>query len=305
MQGLGAAPKTTAERVPRMLRSVEAKSTLAFSACGSPPELARGSSCVSRRASSRRGGAEAGALQRQEGQCCATSHCCSTVQVIFRCRSSWTSMTARAIRVHRSRTSKIPTPQPPSTSRTARRGPACACWWQSTTHRRWQRRLRQETLGSPRPSSTRLPDAPRLALPRLCPAERSATSGMNAMLPQPPMQARPPGPGIWERVGGAGIPVDNPEPPAVTCDCEQPGSRVDDFASHGGRDPGTDGGQVRGERRRARRCGGAPGHERRGRERRRQARASVAGGRPEAVLGDGHVDFCGVAETPTPGPRRC
>ena len=71
------------------------------------------------------------------------------------------------------------------------------------------------------------------------------------MLPQPPMQARPPGPGIWERVGGAGIPVDNPEPPAVTCDCEQPGSRVDDFTSHGGRDPGTDGGQVRGERRRA------------------------------------------------------
>ena len=47
--------------------------------------------------------------------------------------------------------------------------------------------------------------------------------------------------------------MDNPEPPAVTCDCEQPGSRVDDFASHGGRDPGTDGGQVRGERRRARR----------------------------------------------------
>ena len=56
-----------------MVRSVEAKSTLPFLACWSPPDLARGSFGVSRRASSRRGGAETAALQQQEGQDCATS----------------------------------------------------------------------------------------------------------------------------------------------------------------------------------------------------------------------------------------
>ena len=56
-----------------MVRSVKAKSTLPFLACWSPPDLARGSFGVSRRASSRRGGAETAALQQQEGQDCATS----------------------------------------------------------------------------------------------------------------------------------------------------------------------------------------------------------------------------------------
>ena len=68
---------------PRKKPRCEAKSTLECSACWLPPELARGSFGVSRRASSRRGRAEAGALHQQEGQDCATSCCCSTVQVIF------------------------------------------------------------------------------------------------------------------------------------------------------------------------------------------------------------------------------
>ena len=69
------------------------------------------------------------------------------------------------------------------------------------------------------------------------------------------LQARPPRPGIWDRDGGARDPGGQSRTPG--CDvapgrtCDVITSHV--ITSHGGRGPGTDGGQVRGERRRARR----------------------------------------------------